>query len=436
MSQSDRNPLGVRKSLSLQNLGMKSKMFLIIAAPLLLMIGIGIVATSKLNLLTSTQAWVDHTHTVLQDAQTILGSAVDMETGMRGYLLAGKDQFLEPYRSGQSSAFGTLQSLKQTVSDNPPQVARLKEAQAVLYQWQTEVAETEIALRRQIGDALTMNDVAAKVRQGDGNAYFDAFRKMIAAFQDTERQLLETRLKSLQVSLAGGAVVPSEIQENLRWVEHTYRVIDASESVMGAALDMETGMRGFLLTGAPEFLEPFDQGQATFDGLIADLSKTVSDNPPQVANLSEMSKTITDWRTSVAEPMLQMRRDIGNAPTMDDMAKLFGEARGRVFFDKFRSIMGEFTQIEMDLMTKRQTLAIETRLATRNMILGAVAASVAIGGLMAWLIGSATAHAVQRVTVSMRDVAEGNRAVDVAGQDRGDEVGEMEIGRASCRERV
>ncbi|MBC7479882.1 MAG: HAMP domain-containing protein [Pseudorhodobacter sp.] len=44
---------------------------------------------------------------------------------------------------------------------------------------------------------------------------------------------------------------------------------------------------------------------------------------------------------------------------------------------------------------------------------------------MAWLIGSATARAVQNVTVSMRDVADGKRAVNLAGQDRGDEVGEM-----------
>lgn len=188
---------------------------------------------------------------------------------------------------------------------------------------------------------------------------------------------------------------------------------------------METGMRGFLLTGTPEFLEPYDQGLAVFDGLIADLSKTVGDNPPQVARLSEMSKTISDWRTNVVEPMLQMRRDIGDAPTMDDMADLVGQARGKVFFDKFRAIMGEFTQIETDLMTQRQALAAEIRLSTRNMILGAVAASVAIGGLMAWLIGSVTANSVKQVTGSMRDVAKGNRAVIVIGQDRGDEVGEM-----------
>ena len=425
MLQSDHGPLGARRSLSLKHLGMKSKMFLIIAVPLALMIGIGAVATYRINILTSTQAWVDHTHKVLADAETILKSAVNMQTGQRGYLLAGAEQFLEPYQSGQVLAFDTLTSLKQTVSDNPPQVARLTEAEDILRQWQSETAEPEIALRRQIGDAMTMNDVAAMVQQGNEKVYFDAFRQMIAAFQETERQLLETRLKTLQAALAAGAIVPSEFQESLRWVQHTYQVLDKSETVIGAAVDMESGMRGFLLTGTPEFLEPYDRGLAAFDGLIADLSKTVSDNPSQVARLSEMSTTINEWRTYIVEPMLQMRRDIGDAPTMDDMADLVGEARGKVFFDKFRAIMGEFNQIETDLMTERQALAAEIRISTRNMILGAVAASVAIGGLMAWLIGSATASSVRQVTGSMRDVANGNKAVNVLGQDRGDEVGEM-----------
>ena len=43
------------------------------------------------GLVQDTTGWVEHTSKVLAAAAQILANAVDMETGMRGYLLAGED---------------------------------------------------------------------------------------------------------------------------------------------------------------------------------------------------------------------------------------------------------------------------------------------------------------------------------------------------------
>ena len=53
--------------------------------------------------------------------------AVDMETGMRGFMLSGKEEFLEPYDGGKERFFVLIDELANTVSDNPPQVQLLKE---------------------------------------------------------------------------------------------------------------------------------------------------------------------------------------------------------------------------------------------------------------------------------------------------------------------
>lgn len=63
---------------------------------------LGYVCWSSIGSLLQSSNWVDHTHVVIQETQKIKGAAVDMETGMRGYLLAGKDEFLEPYTNGKS----------------------------------------------------------------------------------------------------------------------------------------------------------------------------------------------------------------------------------------------------------------------------------------------------------------------------------------------
>ena len=75
---------------------------------------------------------VDHTYVVLGAAAALVSAAVDMETGMRGYLLAGQDGFLAPYEGGQTAFFEGMAALQKTVDDNPAQVARLQEAEQTI----------------------------------------------------------------------------------------------------------------------------------------------------------------------------------------------------------------------------------------------------------------------------------------------------------------
>ena len=49
----------------------------------------------------------------------------------------------------------------------------------------------------------------------------------------------------------------SSLVSNTKWVEHTYTVIEKSTELEKRVLDIETGERGFLVTGENEFLEPY-----------------------------------------------------------------------------------------------------------------------------------------------------------------------------------
>ncbi len=44
--------------------------------------------------------WNDHTYRVMSLADRAMAAMVDQETGLRGFLVAGDDKFLEPYRGG------------------------------------------------------------------------------------------------------------------------------------------------------------------------------------------------------------------------------------------------------------------------------------------------------------------------------------------------
>ena len=180
----------------------KSKILVGIFIPLVMLAVLGTVSVYAISSIVATNKWVDHTNKVLGEAADLIGAAVDMETGMRGYLLAGKEEFLTPYRDGGRTADQTIAELRRTVADNPVQVERLDQARKILEQWRANVAEPTIGLRREIGDARTMNDMAAQIGQARGKKYFDKFRRQIHTFVERERILLmvrqgdaETRLK-------------------------------------------------------------------------------------------------------------------------------------------------------------------------------------------------------------------------------------------------
>jgi methyl-accepting chemotaxis protein len=76
----------------------------------------------NVNHLLSANGWVNHTHEVIGEASLIMAAMVDIETGMRGFLVTGEDVFHEPYLGGGATFNKKMNALQTTVDDNQPQV--------------------------------------------------------------------------------------------------------------------------------------------------------------------------------------------------------------------------------------------------------------------------------------------------------------------------
>ena len=216
------------------NLSFKSKLLSAFGLILSLMILVTIVVFLSVKSLVKEFSWVNHTHEVLQTVAKIEASAVDMETGMRGYLLAGKKSFLTPYNNGKNDFYTLLNQLSATVSDNPAQITLLSEISLTISEWQKKITEPTIALRAQIGDAKTMNDMAEIIKQARGKEYFDKFRIKLNIFIEREEQLMLIRQREMQstYNIEGVRALTER-------VEHTYRVISSAQAILAAAVDMK-----------------------------------------------------------------------------------------------------------------------------------------------------------------------------------------------------
>ena len=379
----------------------------------------------QLELLDENNKWTEHTHEVIRVGLNLTSAAVDMETGMRGFLLAGKEAFLEPYHSGKKRFFDITDELKKKVSDNPDQVSRIEEIEQNISSWNSNVTEPAIAQRRLVNNGQrSMDDIARLVGQAKGKQYFDRFREQISRFILTEEELIVIRKGESDQSLEGMSKSLDSFGESSEWVNHTHEVIETALDIQAAAVDMETGMRGFLLSGKKEFLEPYTSGKNAFQSRVEKQKQTVSDNPDQVALLDDMLANILEWQSVVVEPMIQLRSNIGDAKTMNDMAKLVGEARGKVYFDRFRSQIAEFIRIEDQLMKQRQEAAKAAVSNTTYTILTGTVIAVFLGAIISFLVIKAISVPVAEVANGLTLLAGGDLTARMS-VDSNDELGQM-----------
>ena len=157
-----------------------------VTLPLVIGVATALVFVGLIAYLLSALRSVEHSERVIGNANEVMKLSVDLETGMRGYLLTGDETFLAPYKSGKAKIAVEMTTLLDLVSDSPIQTDRLRRIRALQNQWM-EYAEGVIAQRRSNQDFL------ARVRQGEGKLEFDEIRREFLAFLSMEQRLRQER---------------------------------------------------------------------------------------------------------------------------------------------------------------------------------------------------------------------------------------------------
>ncbi|EZP67482.1 response regulator [Pseudomonas sp. RIT357] len=130
--------------------------------------------------------WVEHTDRVINNLNESSKLTVDLETGMRGFLITGDEHFLDPYEVAKPRIIADLRNLQELVADNPQQVDRLKRLEAMQDEW-NKYAQSMIDMQRQSGD------YRGAVKAGRGKRLTDEIRKEYDDAVAMEQQLRLTR---------------------------------------------------------------------------------------------------------------------------------------------------------------------------------------------------------------------------------------------------
>ena len=158
------------------------------ALALAILVVIGVVSYRDSTGLIASADWVTHTYQVLTGLDGIIKAMEDVETGERGFIIAGADPFLEPYTSGKAAVEAMVKDVRQLTSDNPSQQKRLDDLETLIAS-RLEISQAGIDARRTSGFKAAQDMVAS----GRGKKVMDEIRQLIATMSQDENRLLRER---------------------------------------------------------------------------------------------------------------------------------------------------------------------------------------------------------------------------------------------------
>lgn len=180
---------------------LRTKLYSGYAVVLMFIVAISIFVYINVNSILQSVYWVNHTYTVLHEVQVIEKAIVDMETGQRGFIIAGKEEFLDPFKNGQKIVKVTLDNVRKLTSDNPKQVERFNKIESAINEWYKKAANVEIQARRDMNQGkLTFNEVSALIIKATGKNIMDSMRVVLDEVKAEENRLIGPRKQDQQDS--------------------------------------------------------------------------------------------------------------------------------------------------------------------------------------------------------------------------------------------
>ena len=102
-------------------------------------------------------------------------------------------------------------------------------------------------------------------------------------------------------------------QDTLR--THTIEVIRLSSLIENDIASLESGHRGFLLSGSEDYIAPFEKKRDLIKHRIEDLTALILDSPRQRKRVMKVQEVVQKWLETVATPEINACRSKGSAPT-------------------------------------------------------------------------------------------------------------------------
>jgi PAS domain S-box-containing protein len=204
------------------------------------------------------------------------------------------------------------------------------------------------------------------------------------------------------------------------WVLHSHQVREQTDALMRDLLDAETGQRGYVLTGEPAYLAPYERGRLAATSDLDRLRALMADSPEQLARLDRIEALVQE-KIAELTGIVAVRRAHG----LDAALPLVTNDVGQELMDRIRARVDELQNEESRLLRERLAAAADSRSRLQTLLVAAALFGVALVGVVLFWLNAATrrrlaaerelAESEERLHVTLRSIADGVIATDARG---------------------
>jgi signal transduction histidine kinase/DNA-binding response OmpR family regulator len=182
-------------------------------------------------------------------------------------------------------------------------------------------------------------------------------------------------------------------------------ILDGSERVAKLVVDLESGERGFLLTGDRSFLEPYDSARAELPRWLDTLGRLTAEDAAEHDGVTRIARLIERWHEEAGTPELEARQ---SAPAVTpELAAMVAKGTGKRIIDAIRAELDRLLTLEALERERATSVVEENRVGARR----TVAASGALAGLVALVLGLFASlqlrRGIRRMVVASEEIARG-----------------------------
>lgn len=165
-------------------------------------------------------------------------------------------------------------------------------------------------------------------------------------------------------------------------------------------VDQETGVRGYVLSKDPSFLEPYESGVREESTLHARLLAELAGDVRIAADLRAVHSASDAWRREYARPLIESARTPGSGtpPALD---------ASKTRFDRVRTLLGTLEKDIQRLRDRTRASADDSRRSRDLLFLGMLAVFLASGGALALLLRRIVGRPLRVLEAASVDVSGG-----------------------------
>jgi PAS domain S-box-containing protein len=170
-----------------------------------------------------------------------------------------------------------------------------------------------------------------------------------------------------------------KLGDEAKEVEHTYQVLTSLENIISLTRERESGIRGYVITGQPVYLEAHAAALADIQEQANTAAQLTRDNPRQQAKVPVLRQRIAA-RINIMDQTIAVYRNQG----ADAAAQLVLGGEGKQTMDALQAVVTEMIQEEQKLLTERSQ---QHRQVYRNaLVTGGVSGVAALAAILAFII--------------------------------------------------